>query len=793
MRFLFLLVFVFLAKTVCSQVGEVVKDPSDALEDYFELPRETVYLHLNKSSYVVGENLWFKGYVYDRFKSLPFNETSNLYVGIYDEKGKQKDKKLFLVKNGTAHGHFVIDSTFNSGEFYIKAATNWMKNFKEDDSFIQKLHIVDPDDEKLTQSSESKANDVQFLPEGGYLVNDIMNTVGVKALNSEGYGIAIKEAVILDNSGKKVSEFSVERFGHGKFEFMPRFGSSYRASVTFNDNSEQTFPLPTAMMEGINLSVRNNSRQKRIAVIVGTNSYTKSKKPNASYYALIHKNGGSERINFNFKEEETQSGFFLSKERLPPGVNVITIFNEDNKPLVERLFFNSNNLAYPKVNATVIKTTTDSLQIKLGFSEQYSADADLSASILPAGTDAYNHSDNILSTFYLRPYVHGFIENGGYYFKNTTTTKEYELDLLLLNQGWSKYDWKSVFNTSPDRQYEFERGITLDIKLNEENVDGKAYYVFPTRNHKEREVTVEPGKKEFSIGNFFLDQDEEVFIAEKDDKGKLTKPKIYMISKNQNKEDRIVPWPNNYTSQVMPDAPFNIDLIAEDNTIVLDEVVLRQKKLLEKARQNPNVQSFLRRKIEVVDEKTALNFPRLLDLIRSRGYQVIENPANFSVSVSSYRSGRLELFIEGIRQPNLDQLSIFQTEDIESYFFDRNKTVPGVSNGFTESLYIFLRRGGDFLNLAGGKGQRTISSTYKVEKGFEAAKEFYAPLYNTYFSDLFDRYGVVHWEPEIKILNNQGSFKIPNTGLEELKICIEGMDSSGNLYSEIKIIEIDKM
>jgi hypothetical protein len=51
----------------------------------------------------------------------------------------------------------------------------------------------------------------------------------------------------------------------------------------------------------------------------------------------------------------------------------------------------------------------------------------------------------------------------------------------------------------------------------------------------------------------------------------------------------------------------------------------------------------------------------------------------------------------------------------------------------------------------------------------------------------------VHWEPEIKILNNQGSFKIPNTGLEELKICIEGMDSSGNLYSEIKIIEIDKM
>ena len=792
MRFLFLLVFIFLTKTVCSQVDEVVKDPSDALEDYFELPRETVYLHLNKSSYVNGENLWFKGYIYDRFKSLPLKETSNLYVGLYDIKGTQIDKRLFLAKDGTVQGHFVIDSTFSPGEFYIKAATNWMKNFKEDDSYIQKFDIVNPTKSSLGKLSGTNENDVQFLPEGGYLINDIMNTIGVKALNSKGYGISIKNAVIIDNNGNEVAEFSVERFGHGKFEFMPRFGSSYKASVVFNDNSEQTYPLPAAMMEGINLSVRNNSRQKRIAVIVGTNSYTKSKKPNASYYALIHKNGGSERINFNFKEEETQSGFFLSKENLPPGVNVITIFNEDNKPLVERLFFNSYNLTYPKVNATVIKTTTDSLQIKLGFSEQYSADADLSASILPSGTDAYNHSDNILSTFYLRPYIHGFIEKGGYYFKNVTATKEYELDLLLLNQGWSRYDWESVFKSSSDKRYEFERGITLDIKLNEENEDGKSYYVFPTRNHQEREVTVEAGKKEFSIGNFFLGQDEEVFIAEKSANGKLSKPKIYITSKGQNTEDRIIPWLNNSTTQIISVGPSSIELIAEDNTIALDEVVLRQTKLMEKARQNPNVQSFLRRKIEVVDEKKALNFPRLLDLIRSRGYQVIENPADFSVSISSYRGGRLELFIEGVRQPNLDQLSVFQTEDIESYFFDRNKTVPGVTNGFTESLYIFLRRGGDFLNLA-GKGQKGISTAYRVDKGFEVPKKFYTPLYTTYFNDLFERFGVIHWEPKIELGAKEGAFKIPNTGLEALKICIEGMDSKGNLYSEIKIVEIDKM
>ncbi len=792
MRFLFLLLFIFLPKIACSQSGEEVKNPSEALEDYFELPRETVYLHLNKSSYVNGENLWFKGYIYDRFKSLPLKETSNLYVGLYDIKGTQIDKRLFLAKDGTVQGHFVIDSTFTPGEFYIKAATNWMKNFKENDSYVQKFEIVDLDKPSSTKLSVKKDNDVQFLPEGGYLISNIMNTIGVKAINSSGYAISTKEGVIIDNNGVKVAEFSVGRFGHGKFEFMPKFGFSYKAIVTFDDNSVQTYPLPAAMMEGINISVRNNSQQKRIAVLVGTNPHTKSKKPNASYYALIHKNGESERIDFSFEDDDTQSGFFLSKENLPSGVNVITIFNEENKPLLERLFFNSYNITYPEINTTFIKTTTDSLQVKLSFAQPYAESANLSASILPSGTNAYNHTDNIFSTFYLKPYVRGFIEEGSYYFKNVNAKKEYELDLLLLNQGWSRYDWKSVFNIPPRRQYEFERGLSLNVKLNEENEFGKDYYIFPTINHQEREVKVELGKKEFSIANFFLSRDEEVFISEKDDNGKLTKPKIYVISKNQNKADQIVPWPNNYTAHVIPDLPYSNDLIAEDNTIVLDEVVLRQKKLLEKARQNPNVQSFLRRKIEVVDEKTALNFPRLLDLIRSRGYQVIENPADFSVSISSYRSGRLELFIEGVRQPNLDQLSIFQTEDIESYFFDRNKTVPGVSNGFTESLYIFLRRGGDFLNLA-GNGQRTISTTYKVKKGFEEVKKFYTPLYTTYFNELFDRYGVVHWEPQIKIDVKEGSFKIPNTGLEALKICIEGMDSKGNLYSEIKIIEIDKM
>jgi len=63
-------------------------------------------------------------------------------VGIYDSLGKQIDKKLYLGANGYTKGNILIDSTFTSGEYYIKASTNWMRNFKEQDAFVQKINII---------------------------------------------------------------------------------------------------------------------------------------------------------------------------------------------------------------------------------------------------------------------------------------------------------------------------------------------------------------------------------------------------------------------------------------------------------------------------------------------------------------------------------------------------------------------------------------------------------------------------------------------------------------------------
>jgi len=67
-------------------------------------------------------------------------------------------------------------------------------------------------------------------------------------------------------------------------------------------------------------------------------------------------------------------------------------------------------------------------------------DATVSIAVLTT-TQSYNHAHNSFSSTYLKPYIKDFIENPSYYFKNNKVNTRQNLDLLLITQGWSKYNW----------------------------------------------------------------------------------------------------------------------------------------------------------------------------------------------------------------------------------------------------------------------------------------------------------------------------------------------------------------
>ena len=64
--------------------------------NYFQLNREYVHLHLNKTKIAPKENIWFSAYVYDLRTNLPNATTTNLNVALFNEDGQQIDYKTIF-------------------------------------------------------------------------------------------------------------------------------------------------------------------------------------------------------------------------------------------------------------------------------------------------------------------------------------------------------------------------------------------------------------------------------------------------------------------------------------------------------------------------------------------------------------------------------------------------------------------------------------------------------------------------------------------------------------------------
>jgi len=240
-------------------------DVKDSYLKYFELPRESLFLHTNKTTYLVGEEIWFKVYTYDRKNSLSSKATTNIYLGVYDQTGKQIDKKMFLAKEGVAIGNIAVDSTFKSGNYYLKSSTNWMKNFREDDSYTQEIKIINPNSsETISKKITAKEYDIQFLPEGGYLLADVKNTVGIKAINDQGKGTLAK-GTIFNSKGEIVSDFKTSVFGIGKFSFTPTSGETYTAKIKLSNYKELEQKLPESEEVGMSMTI-NNMKTSQVVI-----------------------------------------------------------------------------------------------------------------------------------------------------------------------------------------------------------------------------------------------------------------------------------------------------------------------------------------------------------------------------------------------------------------------------------------------------------------------------------------------------------------------------------------------
>ncbi|MEP2279369.1 hypothetical protein [Maribacter sp.] len=771
----------------------------DKFLKYFELPRESVFLHTNKTTYIANEEVWLKGYVYNRHNSTPFSQTTTVHVGLYNADGKKFNDYHFKASGGYFKGNIAVDSVLASGDYYLRTSTNWMKNFKEDDSFVQKITILN--EKPIEKAKSIKEYDVQFLPEGGNLVEDAPGVMGVKITDANGYGVRIVEGSVFDSDNTQVARFYTSIFGLGKFNFNPKAGVEYVAKIEFDDGSVKTTSLQKPSKIGISFSVKNVD-ENRFIISLTTNAATKEIIKEQQFYLLIHKDGHANRIPITFPKNKLFISKVLNKEVLNKGMNILTLFNPDGKPIAERLIFNHADLLDSKLEVSKLSTEADSLKIQVKLLNSSKGSQNLSVSVLPEKTISNNNQNSIYSAFYLKPYIRGFVENPKYYFKNVTTKKENDLDLLLMTQGWSRYDWNDIFKGPPGQFYEFENGIDLEGTIYSKGVisEEKLLVSFPDGRSRYLDIL----DNRFLIEKNFPIKGEGLDFTLIVKNGKLAKPNIGLNMKLGVIPDEIdTIWKEKVESEdedssTKINAP---DLISSDNTISLNEVTVVENKLKATVESNVFIPKYLKGKMTEVTEDIEFSFPLITDIIASRGYYVREELSFGSTdrliirarTVQSFLSGNAlpvpVIYLNGARLSTLDILYRMPTSEVESFLIDKTGAGEG-ARGAGGVIRIYTRRVPRGYNDQFSKEENVFN--YKLKEGFEPVKKFYTPKYTSYLSNEFENFGTIHWVPELKTNENGiATFKILNTLQNNINIYIEGMSTEGDLISAEQSLKID--
>ncbi|HEU5051706.1 MAG TPA: hypothetical protein VFT78_01270, partial [Hanamia sp.] len=426
---------------------------------------EKVYLHTDRSYYLCGDIIWFKAYLENAVSNHPSSVSKVLYVELLNSSHDPVLQAKVKVSSGSGSGSFALPLSFPSGNYELRAYTNWMKNDSAGHFFRKMITIINTT--KNLDQSLVKANpkyEAQFFPEGGNLVNGLKSLVAFKVNDNQGMGVNAN-GVIVDQSNDTIANFQTAHFGMGRFYLTPEAGKNYSAIVSVNDNVTLNIPLPNAYNQGMVMHLADQEEAVRIEV----NSSGSTSSP---VYLIASTNklvDYSRALNLN----NGNAVFTINKSDLTSGVSRITLFDENRKPVCERLYF---KMPEDRLNI-VAKTDKSNYSKRDAVSVDLSTTAgsgnflpgNLSASVYKLDNLQQADDENIFTYLWLSSDVKGYVEDPEYYFKNNSAESNEALDNLLLTQGWRSFDWNEPSLQDPSFSYAPEnRGHIIMGKVTNE-------------------------------------------------------------------------------------------------------------------------------------------------------------------------------------------------------------------------------------------------------------------------------------------------------------------------------------
>jgi len=451
------------------------------------VPQEKVYVHMDNTCYFLGDTIWYAAYTRRTDKDVPSRISRVMYVELFNQDGYLVERQILKMKDGKSWGNFALPDTLYSGYYELRAYTRWQLNwgqyehehtYSEEELFYtmamakeyfrdyDKLYsrvfpVYDKPKEPGIYSHDMTLRPLRryfkdeiprpkfhltLYPEGGTLVADAPCRMAFEVSNAEGE-TATGRCVVVDSRKQTVAQAPAVNRGRGLLQFTPRLGESYQAlfySDSINSKGDTVIVrtrLDNIPTEGISTMLNLTGEALNLEVNArGAMARTQFG------YTITH-----EGIVEEFGHlEGSRSTVTIPRSSLRPGVNQMTLFDAEGRIYADRLFFvSSPGLTRPTVVVSSAKNEYEPyekivLDVKSRMSN-VNAPSSISLSVRDAAlSDPLYDNASIQVEMLLSSEIRGFVPDPGWYFESDDEEHRTALDLLMLTQGWRRFDWREM-------------------------------------------------------------------------------------------------------------------------------------------------------------------------------------------------------------------------------------------------------------------------------------------------------------------------------------------------------------
>jgi hypothetical protein len=785
-------VFIFFFSMLFVKAQNIEKNLEIFANNY---PQERIYLHYDKSTYADADTIWFKAYLMQAI--YPADSSKTIYIDWTDDKGNLLLHTVGPIQDGTSFGQFDIPENYTGQYIHVKAYTKWMLNFDTAFLYNKDLKVLST----TNNSSKSKITiipEITFFPEGGDVIAGVTNKIAFKANDQYGRPVKIKGQV-KNSKGVVIDNLKTIHDGMGFFFIRPENGETFSASWQDETSVNHVTQLPAIKNAGVSLQVTVSGARRNFLVTASPASVASI---NSVHIIGTMYQQPVFNITKDLKDGITEG--IIPTESLPTGILTITVFDNQWKPLAERItYVNNEEFKFEPVMTVAHWGLNKRARNEIEITVPDSLSANLSVSVTDAAID-YDTSDNIISHLLLTGQLKGKINDPAHYFLNNSDSIMQQLDLVMLTHGWRRFDWEKVasgnfpvINYKRDTAYLSLSGKVLGATPTQLRAAG-AIVLMVNQKKSPMQVFTAPVQPDgtFDDQNVIIFDTARVYYQV----GKLKDVSVQFM------QNRLPPFSNNAVA-----AGYNYNHLADTTGnhyhLQLSDALERELKYLKgKVLATVNIKARPKSTVDEMDKKytsgmfsggDANEFDLVNDPFANSSMDIFQylqgKVAGLQINTTSnpptlsWRGGSPQLYVDEMNT-SPDMVSSIPVSDVAYIKVFRPPFMGGIGGGSGGAIAIYTRKGGD-QKQEPGKGLSNNSVS-----GYTAIRQFYSPDYEAEGpdNDKKDLRTTLYWNPQVITVpgQNKVTLKFFNNDITQgFRVVIEGMTKDGRLAHVEQMME----